>query len=230
MENLITTSERLESYLTAFADLEKRSGGQHPAWLRSLREDAFARFCQTGFPTTHDEDWRFTNVSAIANTSFEVPRKSGKVSLRTLESQDLPDVGCTLVFVDGQFAPDLSSSIVLKGVKVGSLAEEIRRNPRQLEVHLGRYLNTKRDVFCALNTAFIEDGAYVHIARGAVLEEPIYLFFLSTAGDRPTMTHPRNLIVAEENSQATIVEDYASLGGGVVFSNAARIMAVAEDS
>ena len=95
-----------------------------------------------------------------------------------------------------------------------SRAEEIAAQPGAIEPHLGRYLDIDAIAFCALNTAFVEDGAYVHVRRGALVEQPIYLLFVSTAADAPAMTHPRNLIVAEEDSQATFVEDYVSLDGG----------------
>ena len=65
----ITRTEQLENYLKLFAELAKWSAHE-PAWLRSLREDAFARFCEIGFPTTKDEDWRFTNVSPISKHRF----------------------------------------------------------------------------------------------------------------------------------------------------------------
>ena len=132
----------------------------------------------------------------------------------------MPGVACQLVFVNGRFARELSLLGKLPdGVKVSSLAGEISSNPGAIEPHLGRYLDIRRDAFCALNTAFVEDGAYVHIPRGTLVEEPIYLLFVSTADDAPSMSHPRNLIVAEEDSQATFVEDYVSLDGGAVFCN-----------
>ena len=126
-----------------------------------------------------------------------------------------------MVFVDGRFAPTgLSSPGKLpKGVRVASLAAVIADEPGAIEPYLGRYLNTQRDAFSALNTAFIEDGAYVHVAKGAVLEAPIHLLFVSTGHEAPTMTHPRNLIVAEQGSQATIVEEYVSIGSSPAFCN-----------
>lgn len=229
MSNVATTSRELGSYLAAYTDFTKRAPGQDQGWLRKLREDAFARFCEVGFPTTHDEDWRFTNVSAIAQTEFQLPHAASKLSAQQIEPYRLPGTACQLVFVNGRFDAKLSSvSSLPQGVSVGSLAEEIRRDPKPLEKHLGQYLNTQRDVFCALNTAFLEDGAYVHIGRGTVLEAPVYLLFVTTASDAPLMTHPRNLIIAEEDSQATIVEDYVSLSGGVAFSNAATELVAGE--
>jgi Fe-S cluster assembly protein SufD len=122
--------------------------------------------------------------------------------------------------VNGHFVRELSLlGKIPDDVKVSSLAGEISSNPEAIEPHLGRYLDIRRDAFCALNTAFVEDGAYVHIRRGTLVEEPICLLFVSTADAAPCMSHPRNLIVAEEDSQATFVEDYVSLDGGAVFCN-----------
>lgn len=236
---MITETQAPEHYLEAFDDFNLRAAKQ-PGWLKSLRQEAFDLFAGTGFPTTHDEDWRFTNVSSIAQTNFalggdtDIPEKD--VSEKDLEFFQASAFPCRLVFVNGRFAPKLSRIPTLpNGVKVGSLAEEIAANPAALEPHLGRYLNFQRDPFCALNTAFIEDGAYVHIPRGVVVEEPIFLLFISGPGSTPSMDHPRNLILAEENSQATIVEDYVSLskgttGEGASLSNAATELVAGDNA
>jgi len=219
---VITATQQLEGYLESFSEFEKLAAGHDLPWLRKLRRDAFARFCAAGFPTTHDEDWRFTNVSAIAQTPFRLTRNGrARLSQQELEPYRVAGVASQLVFVNGRFARELSLlSKLSDGVKVSSLAEEIPSNPGAIEEHFGRYLDVRRDAFCALNTAFAEDGACVHIPRGTLVEEPIFLLFVSTAEDAPSMNHPRNLIVAEENSQATFVEDYVSLdGGGAVFCN-----------
>ena len=104
-------------------------------------------------------------------------------------------------------------------ISVLSLKEEITNPGKFLEAHLGRYLNIQRDAFSAMNTALLEDGAYVHVGRGRVLEAPIHLLFVSTTADAPRMIHPRNLTVVENESQATVVEEYVSLGGGTVLCN-----------
>ena len=220
-DNVITATQQLESYLESFSEFEKLAAGHALPWLRKLRQDAFARFCEVGFPTTHDEDWRFTNVSAIAQTAFRLTcNRRVRLSQQELKPYRVAGVACQLVFVNGHFARELSLLGKLpNGVKVSSLAGEISSNPGAIERHLGRYLDIRRDAFCALNTAFVEDGAYVHIPRGTLVEEPICLLFVSTANDAPLMSHPRNLIVAEEDSQATFVEDYVSLDGSTVFCN-----------
>jgi Fe-S cluster assembly protein SufD len=218
-----TAIQNVESYLESFTEFEKQASGNNLPWLRKLREDAFARFCQTGFPTTRDEDWRFTNVSAIARTAFSLAEKDkGRVSDSDLKPWRVEAAAAQLVFVDGQFRGDLSALGTLPAsVGILSLKEAIAKNPSALEAHVGRYLDIQRDAFSALNTAFIEDGAFVHVARGTALEQPIHLLFVSTAADSPRMVHPRNLLIFEKETQATVIEEYISLGGGTVFCNSA---------
>ena len=226
---MIAATEQLETYLASFSEFQQTADA--PGWLRKLREDAFARFAETGFPTTHDEDWRFTNVSPIAKTSWQLPSGSANVSREELASFHLPGAVSQLVFVNGRFNRELSRiSSLASGVRVNGLADEIGANPSVLEPHLGRYLNIQRDAFAALNTAFLNDGAYIHIAKGKVLEQPIHLLFVSTESQTPQMTHPRNLIIAEDQSQIAIVEDYVSLGGGVAFSNTATELIAGESA
>ena len=227
---MISATEQLETYLEAFSDFQKTAAGHDNPWLKKLREDAFARFCETGFPTTHDEDWRFTNVSPIAKTAFQLPAGAQQVSREALAAYDLPGAACQLVFVNGRFARELSSIRDLSGVRINGLADELSTNPAALESHLGRYLNLERDAFAALNTAFLNDGAYIHIAKDKVLEQPIHLLFVSTSADAPLMTHPRNLIVAEDESQIAIVEDYVSLSGGTAFCNTATELVAGESA
>jgi len=228
---VIAATEQIGTYLDSFTEFHKRAPGKGQAWLRELREKAFARFCETGFPTTHDEDWRFTNVSPIAKTSFQLATVEKLPTLERVEPFFVPGRACQLVFVNGKFAEALSSIGNLpSGVRVSSLAAQISRDPAALQPHLGRYLNIDRDAFSALNTAFLEDGAYVHIRRGTVINDPICILFISTSSEKPLMSHPRNLIVAENETQATIVEDYVSLGESPAFCNTATELVAGDNA
>ena len=229
---MITATQAPEHYLEGFEELNRRIDTQ-PSWLKGLRQEAFSRFAETGFPTTHDEDWRFTNVSAISNTEFH------RAPETTVTAEDLAvfrtaDFACQLVFLNGRFAPALSRIPALpKGVKISSLGETLASDPAGLQKHLGGYLSFQRDAFAALNTAFMEDGAYVYVPRGTVMEQPIYILYVSVSGEKPSIEHPRNLIVMEENSQATIVEDYVSLqdgGPAASFSNTVTELVAGENA
>ena len=220
---MTVTSPTLKSYLECFGEFEAGVAGRDPRWLRELRREAFARFCELGFPTTHDEDWRFTDVSAIAKTTFRLTRDGRyNVSPLQLKPWRVDGAGCQLVFLNGRIAPELSVLGTLpENVKVAGLTDAIRGDSSSVEKHLGRHLDVRRDSFSALNTAFVEDGAYVHVPRGVVVEEPICLLFVSIPGASPVMNHPRNLILMDEDSQATLVEEYVTFGEGSVFCNAA---------
>ncbi|MGA8438510.1 MAG: Fe-S cluster assembly protein SufD [Candidatus Sulfotelmatobacter sp.] len=223
--------QNVETYVQAFREFANSAAGHNRPWLRKLREEAFALFCQTGFPTTHDEDWRFTNISAIARTQFSLAREAAPIAESELKAWTLDGAAARMVFVDGHFVRSLSSvSSLPPGLKVSSLKEEIAKYPSALEEHLARYLDVQRDPSCALNTAFLEDGGFVHIGRNVSLHRPIHLLFVSTERDVPTMLHPRNLLLAERGSQAQIIEEYVSLGGGTVLSNSATELVAGENS
>jgi Fe-S cluster assembly protein SufD len=227
---VITVSEQLATYLDSFTEFRKTAVGHDLRWLRELRENAFARFCEVGFPTTHDEDWRFTNVSSIARTPFQLAAE-GTVSQKEVAQFRVPGAACELVFINGRFSRDLSSIEALPdGVTVNGLADAIATNSHAVEAHLGRYLNIQRDAFSALNTAFTADGAYVRVRKGTVLQAPIYLLFISTASNQPLMTHPRNLVIVEHEAQVTVVEDYASVGESIAFCNTATELVVGENA
>jgi Fe-S cluster assembly protein SufD len=217
---VITATQAPEKYLEIFDQLKARTTDQF-VWLQKQRQEAFDRFAETGFPTTHDEDWRFTNVAAVANTQFDLAAPV-KVNEEQLEAFGTAGFSCRLVFVNGHFASELSRMpSVPDGVSLRSLAMDIDSGEAAIEDFFGKYLNFRRDPFAALNTALFEDGVSIEIQPGIVAENPIYVLYVTIPGASPTMNHPRNLIVAHENSQVTVVEDYVSLGEGITFSNAA---------
>jgi Fe-S cluster assembly protein SufD len=229
---IAATQQQLENYLEVFSGFEKSAAGHQLPWLKKLRQDAFARFCEVGFPTTRVEDWRFTNVSAIAKTRFQLAATGRALpSAKEIEPFRIAGAACQLVFVDGRFAAELSLLGKLpNAVHVASLAAEISVNPAALESHLGRFLDTQRDPFSALNSAFLEDGGYVHVRKSASFNDPICFLFVSTESDVPLMTHPRNLIVVEDGAEATIVEDYVSLGSAPAFCNTATELVAGDNA
>ena len=123
-DKVITATQAPEKYLEIFEQLKARTAGQF-GWLQNQRQEAFARFAETGFPTTHDEDWRFTSVAAVANTQFELGARA-KIDERQLEAFGVSDFACRLVFVNGHFVSELSRLPDLsKGVWVRNLGRDI---------------------------------------------------------------------------------------------------------
>ena len=224
---------QLGTYLESFMWLASEHEKDTPAWLLDLRENAFARFSKIGFPKSRDEDWRFTNLSAFVRTPFRLARRREvPIKRADLDAWRLKDAAAQLIFVDGHFEPALSKLDALpKGVEIDGLRHAITKQEQMVSDHLGRYLDIERDPFCALNTSFVEDGAFVHVGKGVVMEFSVHLLFISTSSDEPEMTHPRNLIVVEEGAQASIVEEYVSWDAETpAFSNAATELVVGENA
>jgi Fe-S cluster assembly protein SufD len=204
-------------FLAHFEQHENEVFGLEPAWLISHRRAAIARFTQVGFPTLKDEEWRYTNVRPIAEITFRPAISEPNVLNRNGFTEVLSRApGCRLVFVNGKYSSELSTTNRWpKGVKAASLAEILASNPQWLEGYLAQYALYLNNPFVALNTALMEDGAFVHIAHGAVIEEPLHLLFITTEPQEPMVLHPRNLIIVEESAQAKIVESYVGLAGQV---------------
>jgi Fe-S cluster assembly protein SufD len=187
-----------------------------PAAVQALRRLATERFATLGFPTLQQEAWRLTNVAPIARGVFIRPTGTLEADPALLARHSF-EATARLVFVDGRFAPALSQLDGLPaGVLAGSLAQALESGAGALE-HLGQLgqpMGAERNPFVALNTAFLQDGAFLSVPRGVVVPGTVHLLFLSSAGadGQATASFPRNLIVAGENSQVSVVETYAGTG------------------
>jgi len=205
-----------------------------PAWLLSARKAGFMCFDELGFPTLQSEDWRFTNVAPIAKMTLAPVSKPARHGVTEKALSQFPFTalaGGQLVFVNGQFAPELSSLAQLpEGVKVMNLAAALATEPALVEPHLCRHASTDTNAFTALNTAFFQDGAFVHVPAGQAVAEPIHLLFVSTAKDHGATAHPRNLIVAESDSRVTVIESYVSLCDTAYFTNSVTELVAADNA
>jgi Fe-S cluster assembly protein SufD len=206
-----------------------------PRWLQDLRERGATHFSALGFPTVRDEEWRFTNVAPVATGEFRLADGLASVSERELESLIYGDAPYRLVIVNGRYRPELSRVEGLIGVHVGSLSAAFDGAPHGdgdvVQRHLGQLADIRLRAFDALNTARIEDGAFINVAEGTILDRPLQVMFISTggAGREASISHPRLLIVTGSNAQVRIVETYAATGGRY-FANAVTEVFVAENS
>ncbi|HEY2951730.1 MAG TPA: Fe-S cluster assembly protein SufD [Verrucomicrobiae bacterium] len=208
-------------YWEKFEQLEKIA--HDPAWVRSARKAGISRFAELGFPTLQDEDWRFTNIAPIARLPFKPaldPQRDG-VTAKSLSHFTFAGLaGSRLVFVNGRFVPDLSSLASLPaGAKIMSLAAALTAEPALVQEHLFRHARADANAFTALNIAFFQDGAFIHVPEGQTVPQPVHLLFVSTAKDNGTTTQPRNLIVAGKGSKLTVIESYVSLSDAAYFTN-----------
>jgi len=210
-------------------DEQERAAG--PEWLEARRNTARRHFEEQGYPTTRIEEWRHTNVSALVGTPFEAAPEGAKVTAEQIAAfeKEWPLQGARIVFVNGRYAPEWTQTERLPhGIRVSPLREALAENAGALEEYLGRGVDTGRHPFAALNATAFEDGAFVHIGRGTVAEDPIVLLHLSTAPDGPVASAPRHLVVAEEGSVASVLEVYAGFGEEVYLTNAVTEVIVRE--
>jgi Fe-S cluster assembly protein SufD len=184
---------------------------------------ALERFVDSGFPTLRDEAWKYTSVARIEASRFSfVPSSRPSVTAQQVAALALPGAH-VLVFVDGRLVPALSAAAApagLIGLTLGSVAQWRDRLLPLLDEPVSELSG-----FAALNAACASDGAYVHIAAGAVIDAPIQLLFIASEAD--VATHCRNLVVADEGSRARIVEHHVALGAARYLSNVFTRLVVA---
>jgi len=224
-----------DHWLSLFAETAGARRGHEPDWWTRRREAAIAAFDAVGLPTTRWEEWRYTSVAEIARTPFRPVERAVTVERSELEPLCVPVFACSLVvFVNGRFAPGLSSPSA-GGPAVQSLAEALRERPEALRGLLSDEgpdgdAGWKAHPFAALNDAFVEDGAVLTIPAGARLDNPIHVVFLSSGDATPRAQHPSVLIDAGAGSHALVLQDHVSIGEGAHLTNVQTRVRLAENA
>lgn len=206
-----------QTFLDTLAARSQQRGAE-PSWMAARRQAGAARFEAMGFPTRRDEEWKYTDVRAIAQGDFALA-DNAEFSQAQAAALTLPLEAYRLTFVDGVFSAALSDLEGLpSSVQVMPLSKALSDNHEAVGGPLGRLTGVEFSPFSALNTAFVEEGAVVRIAPGTVVEKPILLQFLSRAG-APVMSHPRVLVEAAGRSEATLIEHYVGEADAANFTN-----------
>lgn len=210
----------------SFVEDFRRQVPAGPAWLAPIRQAAIDRFAAAGFPTPRtDEDWHFTSVAPIAESEWTpLIHAGGQIHPDDLAPFQFGSEWIQMVFVNGRFTPDLSA--------LRELPANVRVQPLDYaDAVVRRYLTTlaPADIaFTALNTAFMTEGALIHIPADVVVERPIHLLYVTDSEGARGVTYPRTLIVAGHHSHATVLESYVAVGDAVYFTDAVTEVDVAE--
>ena len=215
-----------------FAAFDRSLNGGARSALHARRREAFDVFSKSGLPTPQIEEWKYTDMSALAKLPLRRAEKGGAMSEGELARRfgaALP--GRRAVFINGWYSAALSR--LPQECAVHPLGELVFKSPadctapadctelKLVEQHLGRLTALEDQPFAALNTSFLSEGALVMIGRGVRLAEPIALLFVTGgAGQADVVTYPRVLVVAEENSQSSVVEYYLGCGAEHYFTDA----------
>ena len=184
--------------------------GPGPHWLQALRQEARTQAVEIGFPATDHEEWRFTNMAPLRQWPLHTAQPAARQVVRAdIEPFLLARDGYCLVFIDGQFRPDLSVlSAPGDPICVSSLRAQWEDDGSELEKYLAREAHCDLNYFTAVNTACFEDGAYISVQAKAEIEQPVQLLYLA-ASDRPgAAVHARNLIVARPDAASSAARTF----------------------
>jgi len=198
-------------YAAEYETIAPALPGQSLPWLQQLRADAFEKFSGHGFPGLREEEWRYTNVSALEKKLFSPVTQlaTSDIDSNWLRSYQLLDAW-SVVLIDGHFSATLSSLAGLpETVSVMSMADALAKQVDKLENYINSAVNIDEHSFVAFNTAWFTDGLFVHIPAKQVLEKPIQVLHLCTRND--VLATTRTVIIADESSEAKVIETFAGL-------------------
>jgi len=223
MTTALDTDVRPEDrFISAFEVNHGQALNGTNASIAQQREDAIERFADLGLPTNDLEAWKYTNIAKIIDRPYTLPLAPETPSVAPsdiapflVDEMDAHRV----VLVNGRVDESLSDVGNLPpGVVVSSLAQAGTEHPDVVEAHYGRYADFENEALTALNTAFVQDGAFVYVPSGTVVEKPIF-FLHVTATDEDLFLQPRHLFVVEDGAIAKIVEAQHSLTDAQTFTN-----------
>ncbi|SDZ06897.1 Fe-S cluster assembly protein SufD [Nitrosomonas sp. Nm33] len=194
------------------------------SWLDQLRANAMDSVGTLRMPSTQDEEWRFTDISPLSRLPYPVAHAAPKVQLSDIKHCYLEEASCRLVFVDGQFVPELSNIADNASAIIGNLSSLLPTGDT-IARYLGQLAEFQNDVFTALNTAFLRDSACIIIPKNKSVTTPIHLLFISKQTE--VTSYPRCLLIAEAGSNATIIEDYITTEEAPYVTNSVVEMSLA---
>ncbi|MFT5395200.1 MAG: Fe-S cluster assembly protein SufD [Gammaproteobacteria bacterium] len=216
-------SQDIQNYISDFDQLKNDD------WFAKDRQSALNLFKETGFPNSRLENWKYTDVRPIKKKSFSnVTEAVVSVSAEEINAIRFDGLDCIeVVFINGVFSKEHSSLEGLdKGLVVENMLDALTNDQDLLAKHLTKYADDKVSPFTALNTAFIQNGTFINVSANTVIEKPINILYLAKDSNGSLATHPRNLIVMGENSEATVIESYIGLDDANYFTNAVTEVAL----
>jgi len=216
-------AERHET-LTAAYDALRRTPIFGAGAVRAAREAAFGRFLDRGFPTTREEEWKFTNVAPLAAMPFRpasVADGAASVTPAQVEPFLFDAIEHQFVVVNGRLSAELSGRAMLpSGVVVRGLTQDLREAESTVLPDRLAAADLIATPFVDLNTAFVDDGLVIDVAPGVVVNAPLHVLFVTVAAGEAVMATPRLIVRAGERAQVTLVESYTGFGPAATFTNA----------
>jgi Fe-S cluster assembly protein SufD len=201
------------SYLANLLVGQPQPAASPLSWLNALRREALERVIVLTPPTTRDEEWRFTDISLLNKMAFAPAQSATHLDVAEVAHFFIEEAINRLVFVDGIYAPHLSTTDIGiasgSGASLSNLPAAIAAHASKIEQHLGRHAVFIKDTFVAQNAAFLHDAAVLVVPRGVAVAAPVHLLFIAT--QKEVVSSPRCLVLAEAGSAVTVIEDYVVL-------------------
>jgi Fe-S cluster assembly protein SufD len=188
-------------------------------WLNRRRAQALERANALTVPTTRDEEWRFTDITPLTKINFQPVAAASALTVSDIEAMLVPEAGLRLVFVDGVFAPALSVLDGLPaGMRLANFTHGLKLGDALAEKHLACHVGFDDNLFAALNTSYLRDGALITLEKSAACAAPVHVLHIAT--QKQAASYPRCLLIAGADSECTLIEDFVSLQDGAYFTNA----------
>jgi len=198
------------------------------AHVNALREQAQTALGALAMPTLRDEAWRFTDLAPLHRLTFQPVLAPSRLQPVDIAPFGLDEVASRLVFVDGVYAPQLSSPTAEGGVLVTDLPTAMLTHAPALEAQLGARQMLGDNVFAPLNTTFLQNAAVVIVPPHVALAAPVHLLFVATQAG--VLSHPRCLVLASADSRVTLIEDYVALQDAAYLINPVTEIVLAEQA
>ncbi|MCM4167901.1 FeS cluster assembly protein SufD [Arenibacter antarcticus] len=209
-----------EKLVSSFLAFENNVDVEHS--VHDIRTEAIKNFEAKGFPTKKEEEWKYTSLNTLQKVDFSIfPKTESTLDYRDVKKYFMHEIDTyKIVFVDGVYSSYLSET-THDGVDVCLMSAAL--NKPMYKAVIDVYFNkiaSKDESLTTLNTAFSREGAYIYIPKNKIPKKPIEILHFSTGTEAALMLQPRNLIIAEENSEMQIIERHQSLTTNEVFTNA----------
>lgn len=218
-------------YVERFRRFEASLNGSSRTPFHRVRRKAIEHFERLGFPTTRDEEWKYTSVAPLTAQWFDMAAAAGTRAEIDLSPFLFEGMDCSLlVFVDGFFSEKLSLLSPSSGVTLGSLREAFQRGDARVNDYLAALAPLEKEAFTALNTAFTRDGSFVYVEKNVAVDQPLHIVHLFSGQKNELALHPRTLIIAGEGSRFRYAESFHHLDGGVYFQNTVSEVFVQENA
>ncbi|MDW7691859.1 Fe-S cluster assembly protein SufD [Flammeovirgaceae bacterium SG7u.111] len=213
-----------------FEKFQEGLNGQRESNWNQSRLAAASKIGSLEFPTIRHEEWKYTNVKKIVGNEYAFDL-APDINADMLKGHHIEGLDAmVLVFVNGKFNEELSTYEAGNGVEVANLSDAYATQSELIEKHFAKYAKFEEDIFTALNTAFAYDGAFIHVKKSTEAQKPILLLNVLDSRNEKVMAQPRNLIIAEDNSRLSFMEDYLTIGDQDGFINVVTEIFVGKDT